>query len=115
MLPQHGGVPNLSMRIKGPFIAALAVVLLIGLMTTLMFHLEAQTGDVGAKTLMKQSLMATIFLSCLILISATWRWWQPHLWKHGNSQTHHRKRTKKMRDEKKKQEEKRHHRHRSRR
>jgi hypothetical protein len=98
MLPQHGGVPNFSMRIKGPILALLILILFFGTMIALMFHLEAQSGDFHAEIKVRQTLMVTLVASAFILLGATCRWWHPHLWKHGNSQTHHRKRTKGRRD-----------------
>jgi hypothetical protein len=92
MLPQHGGVPNFSLRIPGPILLLLALVLLTGSMLTLSFHLNADPGDVAAQSRVKLSLVITLLLSFFILLGGTGRWWHPHLWKHGNSQRQHRRR-----------------------
>ena len=92
MLPQHGGVPNFSLRISGSVLILLALVLVTGLMLTLSFHLNADQGDLAAQSRVRLSLTVTLLLSFLILLAGTGRWWYPHLWKHGNSQRQHRHR-----------------------
>ena len=85
MLPQHGGVPNFSLRITGPFLLALALVLTTGTLLTLSLYYYADPGDVTAQSRAKLSLVITLLLSIFILVAGTGRWWHPHLWKHGNS------------------------------
>jgi hypothetical protein len=92
MLPQNGGVPNFSLRITGPFLLALALVLITGTLLTLSFYYYADPGDVTAQGRTKLSLIITVLLSTFILLAGTNRWWYPHLWKHGNSQKQHRQR-----------------------
>lgn len=92
MLPQHGGVPNFSLRISGPFLLALVLVLTTGILLTLSFHFYSDPGDIAAQSRVKLSLIITLLLSAFILLAATSRWWHPHLWKHGNSQRQHRRR-----------------------
>ncbi len=94
MLPQHGGVPNFSLRINGPVLAALALVLISGTLLTLSFYLNADPGDLAAQNRVKLSLIVTVLLSIMLLILGTGRWWHPHLWRRGNSQKHHRHRHK---------------------
>jgi len=94
MLPQHGGVPNFTMRIKGPTLALLIFVLLTGLLLTLSFYLQTDPGDLAAQNRVKLSLIITLMLSFFILLVGTGRWWHPHLWRHGNSQQQHRHRRK---------------------
>ncbi len=94
MLPRHGGVPNFSMRISGPMLALLILVLVTGIMITLSLHLNANPGDLAAQSQVKLSLIITLLLSVFILLVATGRWWHPHLWRRGNSQKHHRHRRK---------------------
>ena len=92
MLPQHGGVPNFSLKIPGPIKALLFFVLFVGSMVTLSFYLNTNPGDVAAETRTKLSLIITLMLSFFIFLTGTGRWWHPHLWKHGNSQRLHRRR-----------------------
>jgi hypothetical protein len=92
MLPQHGGVPNFSLRIPGPILLLFALVLLTGGMLTLSFHLNAEPGDLAAQSRVKLSLIITLLLSVFILLAGSGRWLHPHLWKHGNSQRQHRHR-----------------------
>ena len=92
MLPQHGGVPNFSLRIPAPVLIILSLVLITGLMLTLSFHLNADQGDLAAQSRVRLSLTVTVLLSFLIFLAGTGRWWYPHLWKHGNSQRQHRHR-----------------------
>ncbi|MCC7299621.1 MAG: hypothetical protein IT583_00900 [Verrucomicrobia bacterium] len=92
MLPQHGGVPNFSLRIPGPILLLLGLVLITGSLLTLSFFLNANEGDLAAQSRTKLSLIITLLLSFFILLSGTSRWWYPHLWKHGNSQKQHRQR-----------------------
>ena len=94
MLPQHGGVPNFRLRINGPVLALLILVLLTGLLLTLSFHLQADPGDLAAQNRVKLSLIITLMLSFFTLLVGTGRWWHPHLWRHGNSQQQHRHRRK---------------------
>ena len=94
MLPQHGGVPNFSLRIPGPILLLLALVLIAGSMLTLSFYLNADVGDLAAQSRTRLSLIVTILLSVFILLVGTSRWWHPHLWRHGNSQKQHRHRHK---------------------
>ena len=94
MFPQHGGVPNFSMRIRGPMLAALSLVLVIGILVTLSFYMNADEGDVSAQNRAKLSLIITTLLTIFVLLAATGRWWHPHLWRRGNSQKHHRHRSK---------------------
>jgi hypothetical protein len=96
MLPQHGGVPNFSLRISAPFLILLALVLITGLMLTLSFYLNADEGDLAAQGRVKLSLIITLLLSVFVLLAGTGRWWHPHLWsrntgrhRHGR---HHRRR-----------------------
>jgi len=58
MLPQHGGVPNFNLRISGPFILLLALVLVTGLLLTLSFHLNADPGDLAAQNRATLSLLS---------------------------------------------------------
>ncbi len=92
MLPQHGGVPNFNLRISGPFILLLALVLVTGLLLTLSFHLNADPGDLAAQNRATLSLIITLLLAFFVLLAGTGRWWHPHLWRHGNSQRQHRHR-----------------------
>jgi hypothetical protein len=92
MLPQHGGVPNFSLRIPGPFLLLLALVLITGILLSLSFYLNAEPGDWAAQSRVKLSLIITGLLSVFVLLAGTGRWWHPHLWKHGNSQRQHRHR-----------------------
>lgn len=92
MLPQHGGVPNFSLRPSGPALLLLALVLVSGLLLTLSFYLNADPGDLAAENRTRLSLIITLLLSFFILLAGTGRWWHPHLWKHGNSQRQHRRR-----------------------
>jgi len=92
MLPQHGGVPNFSLRIPAPILLLLSLVLITGLLLTLSFYLNADAGDLAAQSRVKLSLIITLLLSFFILLTGTGRWWHPHLWKHGNSQRQHRHR-----------------------
>jgi hypothetical protein len=94
MLPQHGGVPNFSLRINGPILVALTLVLITGGLLTLSFYLNADPGDLAAQNRVKLSLIVTVLLSIMLLILGTGRWWHPHLWRRGNSQKHHRHRHK---------------------
>ncbi len=94
MLPQNGGVPNFRLRINGPILALLILVLLTGLLLTLSFHLNADPGDLAAKNRVNLSLIITLMLSFFVLLIGTGRWWHPHLWRHGNSQKQHRHRSK---------------------
>ncbi len=89
MLPQHGGVPNFKLRIPGPFLLALALVLITGSMLTLSFYLNSDPGDLAAQTRVRLSLMITILLSVFVLLAGTGRWWQPHLWKDYRRKHHH--------------------------
>ena len=106
MLPQHGGVPNFRLRISGPILAFLVLVLVCGSMLTLSFHLNAEPGDVAAANRTKLTLIATLLISVFLLLVGTDRWWHPHLWQHGNSQKKHRDRVRRHRS---------HHQHRHRR
>ena len=94
MLPQHGGVPNFRLRLSGPILLLLALVLITGGMLTLSFHLHADPGDLTAQSRTKLSLIITLLLAFFVLLAGTGRWWHPHLWRHGNSQKkrrhHHR-------------------------
>jgi hypothetical protein len=92
MLPQHGGVPNFSMRLSGPILAALALVLITGLLLSLSFYLHMDSGDYAAQNRLKLSILVTLILSVFILLAGTGRWWHLHLWRRGNSQKHHRHR-----------------------
>ena len=94
MFPQHGGVPNFSMRIRGPMLTLLILVLVTGIMITLSFYLNADAGDLAAQNRVKLSFIITVLLSTFILLVATGRWWHPHLWRRGNSQKHHHHRRK---------------------
>jgi hypothetical protein len=97
MLPQHGGVPNFRLRPSGPVLLVLALVLITGLLLTLSFHLDAAPGDLAAQNRTRLSLIITLLLSSFILLAGTGRLWYPHLWKHGNSQRHHRRRSREHR------------------
>ena len=94
MLPQHGGVPNFRLRITGPILALLILVLVTGILLTISFHIQTDPGDLAAQNRAKLSLIITLMLSFFILLVGTGRWWHPHLWKHGNSQKQHRHRRK---------------------
>lgn len=91
-MPQHGGVPNFSLRVPAPCLILLALVLITGLMLTLSFYLNADAGDLAAQNRVKLSLIVTLLLSVFILMAGTGRWWHPHLWNHRNSQQKHRHR-----------------------
>jgi hypothetical protein len=91
MLPQHGGVPNFSLRIPAPVLTLLALVLVAGSLITLSFHLNADEGVLAAQGRVKLSLIITILLSFFILLTGTGRWWHPHLWKHRRNSQHHRR------------------------
>ncbi|MBC8207146.1 MAG: hypothetical protein ISR85_04090 [Kiritimatiellales bacterium] len=93
MLPQHGGVPNFSLRISGLAKALLTIVLICGLMLTLSFYLNAEPGDMAAQSHVRLSLIATLLLSFFVFLVSTGRWWHPHLRRHGNSQQQHRHRS----------------------
>jgi hypothetical protein len=97
MLPQHGGVPNFRLRIPGPIIELLVLVLISGLLLTLSFYLNADPGDTAAQNRTKLSLIITLLLTFFIFLVGTGRWWHAHLWKHGNSQKQHRHRTRQHR------------------
>lgn len=92
MLPQHGGVPNFNLRIPGPILLLLALVLITGGMLALSFHLNADPGDLAAQNRTTLSLIITLLLAFFVLLAGTGRWWHPHLWKSGNSQRQHRRR-----------------------
>ena len=94
MLPQHGGVPNFSLRIPGPIKALLVIVLICGLLLTLSFQLKTEPGEIAGQNRTRLSLIITLILSFLIFLVGTNRWWYPHLWRRGNSQKHHRRRKK---------------------
>ena len=94
MLPQNGGVPNFRLRINGPILALLTLVLVTGILLTLSFHIHADPGDLAAQNRVKLSLIITLMLSFFVLLVGTGRWWHPHLWQRGNSQKHHRHRRK---------------------
>jgi len=94
MLPQHGGVPNFNMRLSGPILAALALVLITGLLLSLSFYLNMNPGDLAAQNRLKLSILVTLVLSIFILLVGTGRWWHFHLWRRGNSQKHHQHRNK---------------------
>lgn len=81
MLPQHGGVPNFKIRISGPFLILLGMVLFTGLMLTLASYAHEDPGDVAARNRTKLCFVATILLSIFVLIIATARLWHSHLWK----------------------------------
>ncbi|MFA6173978.1 MAG: hypothetical protein WC334_07245 [Kiritimatiellales bacterium] len=80
MLPQHGGVPNFNLRISGPFLLLLVLVIITGTMLTLSFYLNADEGDLAAQNRVKLSLLITILLSVFVLLAGTGRWWHTHLW-----------------------------------
>ncbi len=92
MLPQHGGVPNFSLRIPGPILALLILVLISGSMLTLSFYLNADFGDLAAQSRIRLSLIVTLLLALFVLLAGTSHWWYPHLrqgsHKHGHK--HHR-------------------------
>ncbi len=94
MLPQNGGVPNFRLRINGPILALLILVLVTGILLTISFHVQADPGDLAAQNRVKLSLIITLMLSFFTLLVGTGRWWHPHLWRHGNSQKQHRHRRK---------------------
>ena len=93
MLPQHGGVPNFNLRISGPFLLALALVLITGSMLTLSFHLNSDPGDLSAQCRTRLSLTITLLLSAFVLLAGTGRWWSPYLWKNRRQKhrSHHRR------------------------
>ena len=80
------------MRIKGPVLTLLILVLVTGTLVTLAFHVGTDAGDVAAQNRVKLSFVITLLLTIFILLVATGRWWHPHLWRHGNSQKLHRRR-----------------------
>ena len=80
------------MKIKGPILAALILVLVTGLMLTLSFHLNSDPGDLAAKNRTNLTLIATLMLAFFIFLLGTGRWWHLHLWRRGSSQKHHRHR-----------------------
>ena len=90
MLPQHGGVPNFRLRIPGPYLLLLALVLITGLMLTLSFYLNTDPGDLVAQNRVKLSLIITLLLSFFVLLAGTGRLWHPHLWKRDGRQRPHR-------------------------
>ncbi len=92
MLPQHGRVPNFSLRIPAPILTLFILILVTGLMLTLSFYLNADEGDLVAQSRVRLSLIVTLLLAVLVLLAGTGRWWHPHLWKHGNRQKQHRHR-----------------------
>ncbi len=94
MLPQHGGVPNFRLRVQGSVVALLLFVLLTGGLLTLSLHSQTDPGDLAAQNRVKLSAIVTGMVSFFIILTATGRWWHPHLWKHGNSQLQHRHRRK---------------------
>jgi hypothetical protein len=79
MLPQHGGIPNFRLRPSGPTLLVLVLVLIIGLLLTLSFYLQADPGDLAAQNRTKLSLIITLLLACFVLLAGTGRWWHPHL------------------------------------
>jgi len=89
MLPQHGGVPNFNLRIPGPFLLLLALVLITGLLLTLSLHLNSDEGNFGAQAHVKLSLIITLLLAFFVLLAGTGRLWHPHLWKHGGHRQRH--------------------------
>ena len=94
MLPQHGGVPNFKLRLSGPFLILLALVLITGLLLTLSFYLKATPGDVSAQNRATLSLIITLLLSFFVLLAASGRMLHPHLWRQGGPRRgyHHRRR-----------------------
>ena len=94
MLPQNGGVPNFTLRISGPILTALILVMVSGTLLTLSFHLHTEPGDLAAQNKVKLSFIITVLLSAMLLIVGTERWWYAHLWNRGNSQKHHHHRKK---------------------
>ena len=91
MLPQHGGVPNFSLRIPGPALLLLLLVLISGLLLTLSFYLNADPGDLAAQNRVKLSLIITLLLSFFVLLAGTGRWWHPHLWRNSRKHSYHRR------------------------
>jgi len=87
MLPQHGGVPNFNLRISGPALLLLILVLISGSMLTLSFYLNADFGDLEAQSRVKLSLLITLVLTLFILLASTGHWWYPHL-RQGHSSRH---------------------------
>ena len=85
MLPQHGGVPNFNLRISGPMLALLILVLVSGSMLTLSFYLNADFGDLAAQSRARLSLIVTLLLALFVLLAGTGHWWYPHL-RQGSSQ-----------------------------
>lgn len=92
MLPQHGGVPNFRMRISGPFLLSLLLVLITGLLLSMSFSITADEGDLAAQNRVRLTLIITLLLSAFILLAGSARMWHPPLWKHGHSQRKHRQR-----------------------
>ncbi len=97
MLPQHGGVPNFSLRIRGPVLALLIIILCVGLLLTFSFHHNAAPGDLAAASRTKLTFIATLMLTFFVLLVATGRWWHPHLWRNANGQRIYRHSTDKRR------------------
>lgn len=91
MLPQHGGVPNFRMRIPGPFLLLLLLVLVTGLLLAMSLSV-ADEGDFAAQNRVRLTLIITLLLSAFILLAGSARLWHLPLWKHGNSQRRHRRR-----------------------
>lgn len=80
MLPQHGGVPNYRMRISGPAWLMLSLVILTGGMLALSFHLYSDGGVEEVRSRVLLTLLVTGVLAVFILLVATNRFWQAHLW-----------------------------------
>jgi len=92
MLPQHGGVPNFNLRISGPILVLLILVLIAGSMLTLSFYLNADVGDLEAQSRVRLSLIVTLLLAFFVFLSGTGHWWHPHLWQGRKSRSRHRHR-----------------------
>jgi hypothetical protein len=80
------------MRIPGPFLLLLLLVLITGSLLSMSFSLTADEGDFTAQNRVRITLIFTLLLSAFILLAGSARMWHPPLWKHGNSQRKHRQR-----------------------
>jgi len=92
VLPQNGGVPNFRMRLPAPALVLAALILVTGSLLALMFNDGAYEGGFAAHNRTRLTVMITVLLTLLTLLAGSYRWWHPHLWRRGNSQSHHRRR-----------------------
>ena len=80
MLPQYGGVPNYKIRISGPALLMLVLVLVTGGMLALSFHLYSDGGDYEVRNRITLTLLVTGVAAVFVLLVATNRFWHLHLW-----------------------------------